>query len=182
MAGLGSAGQGRARQGKGAMRIKTERNEMTKIFFGGVPTDADVRKLEDAFGVPEIGTEIPHEDVESVLGLNRKQSRYITVTGAWRKRMATTHNVEIAAIPKVGFKCLSDKERIEFGMKGFQSGMRKQGRSVRKVSHVRTEDPVLLKTQDVMRRYHIAMTQQAASMMKEIEPPSAVSRLPRRVA
>lgn len=85
---------------------------MGKPFFGGVPTGPDVEKLNEAFGVPGPGV-IPYADVETVLGFTRGESRWDSVTDAWRKALRDKHNLEVRAVLNVGFKVLTEVERIE---------------------------------------------------------------------
>ena len=81
---------------------------MSKLFLGGVPTDIEVRLLNEEFGQPEEGQEITHEDVEKTVKLNRKTSRYRAVTLAWRRALLEEHNIQLGAVPSVGFRCLNN--------------------------------------------------------------------------
>lgn len=152
---------------------------MTKMFFGGVPTAMDVRRLNEAFPDLEEGDEISHSDIEALLELDHKSSRYRTVTSAWRRAMLNDHNIEIGAVAGAGFRCLTPGERVSGGIKGVKIGTRKQMRSVRRVMFVRTDDPILCRKQEVLQRFGIAVSAQASTMMKEIEPPKPTQRLPR---
>jgi len=82
------------------------------VFFGGVPTEPDVRKLVDRFGTPEPGI-IAHEDVEAVLGHGRLTSRYRTVVWVWRRRLFRQSNIDMIAEPGVGFRVLTSGERVD---------------------------------------------------------------------
>lgn len=84
---------------------------MSKLFFGGVPTEPDVKKLIDAYGVPQPGM-IPYADVAAVIGLDPKSTRWRSVTDAWRFRLRRENNIEVRAIPGMGFKVLTEQERI----------------------------------------------------------------------
>ena len=155
---------------------------MSRLFLGGVPTNADVRKLKDAFPDLTEGTEIRHEEVERVLELSRESSRYRCVTLAWRRDLLTHSGVDLGAVAGIGFRCLNPSERIAASVDGFKSGTRKQMRSVRRSALVQTDDPTLLKKQDVLRRFGAAIAQEAGAMMKEIEPPRAQPQAPRLVS
>lgn len=56
------------------------------VFFGGVPTQPDVELLMKEVPV-QSGTEVQYAEIERLLGLQRKQSRFRTVTDAWRRRL-----------------------------------------------------------------------------------------------
>ncbi|MBX3703979.1 MAG: hypothetical protein KF822_09415 [Steroidobacteraceae bacterium] len=154
---------------------------MSKPFFGGIPADIDVRKLEERFGDPQEGQEFGHDEVEAVLGLERGSNRYRTVTDAWRRRLLNQRNIEVGAVPGVGFRCLTPAERVDGSLKGFRTGTRQQLRSVRRAAVVRTEDEGLRHKQDLLRRYGAAISAEASNMMQEIEPPKAQPQMPRLV-
>jgi len=163
------------------MRNHTRKDHMTKVYFGGVPTDGDVRNLMDHFGQPKPGDEIPHEEVEAVLHSTREASRYRTVTTAWRKKMLREHNVDLSALPGVGFRCLTDAERVAAGVSGVQSGLRKQLHSVVRADRVQTDDEALRAKQDVLRRDGIALRAEATKAMRQIDPPKPAEQAPRLV-
>ena len=153
---------------------------MSKQFFGGLPTAMDVRQLVETFGQSPIeGREITHEEVERVIGVARSASRYKSVTGAWRRHMLAEHNVDVGAVAGVGFRILRPDERVTASVKSFQGGTRKQMRSIKRVMLVRSDDEVIRRKQDVMRRIGAAVVDQASTMMKEIEPPKPRESMPK---
>lgn len=154
---------------------------MSKTFLGGVPTGIDVRRLDEVFADLAEGAEVTHEQVEAALGIGRAQTRYRTVTVAWRRSLLNDRNIELAAVPGIGFRVLAASERLNASVKGFRQGVRKQMRSVRRSDMVRTDDPILMRKQEVMRRAGMAIARESASMMKEIEPPKAQQQMPRLV-
>jgi hypothetical protein len=170
------ARQGRARQGKGAKHIG---DEMSKAYFGGLPTAIDVRKLSDSFGEPDVGRTITHEEIEAALGIEHASNRYRTVVLSWRRKLLSESNIELGAVPGVGFKVLAADERISGSISSFQCGTRKQMRSVRRAMLVRTDDEILRRKQDVMQRTGSAIAAQASVLMKSIEPPKPTSALPK---
>jgi hypothetical protein len=107
-----------------------------KMFFGGVPVDPEVKMLRSHFGVPVHGQVIAHEDCETVLGLDRKSSRYKTVIHAWRSSLKRSDNIEFIALPGEGFRVLFDDERVEVHISGVSRGIRKIDRSARSLASV----------------------------------------------
>lgn len=152
---------------------------MSKAFFGGLPTALDLRRLAEAFPQIEEGDEITHEEVAEVLEVDQTGNRYRTVTNAWRKQLLNEHNVELGALPGIGFRSLTPSERVSGGVKGVQSGTRKQLRSVRRVALVRTEDEQLRNKQHLLMRYGAALQSMASTMIKEIEFPKPPEQMPR---
>ena len=84
------------------------------LFFGGIPTDEDVKKLEAAFGIPKEGADLPYAQVESVLHITRSENRWHSVTAAWRKKLWRTHNLKIACRSGEAFVCLAPMARVDF--------------------------------------------------------------------
>lgn len=154
---------------------------MSKVHFGGMPTEIDVRAITEAFPDLREGTEIMHDEIVRVIRVEHGSNRYRAVTEAWRRQMLNQHNVEIAAVPGSGFRVLPPDERISGSIKGFQIGMRKQLRAVKRSGMVRTDDEGLRRKQDLLRRYGAAIASEASNMMKEIEPPKPQQQMPRLV-
>ncbi len=152
---------------------------MSKAYFGGMPTDLDVRKLIETF--PELveGACVTHDEIEAVIGVDRHSNRYRAITIAWRSKLLRDENMEIGAVNGVGFEVRTPEGRMSSSIKGFQSGTKKQLRSVKRALLVRTDDPLLRQKQDLMQRFGAAIASQSGSLMKDIETPKAVEALPR---
>lgn len=142
------------------------------VHFGGAPVKPDVSKLVEKFGdQPKEGTQITHSEITAVIGVFHGSRRYQTVTTAWRDHILKTSSVEIAPLRGVGFEVLDAKNRIASGIKGIHSGARKQSRAVSRVGIVKTEDESLVRRQNAVAIYGMALKAQMAGLMKEIEPP-----------
>jgi hypothetical protein len=152
------------------------------VFFGGVPTQKDIKALAQRFADIDVGDEISHADIESCTGLSRKESRYQTVVAAWRKMLLNEKNIELGAVPGVGFRVLNNSERVSVGIDGIQKGARKQLRSIKKAVMVCTTDPALLKKQELMSRLGVAVQGEVSAMMRQVEPPKPFGALPRPMA
>lgn len=100
---------------------------MTKslIFGGGVPTEIDVRRLLEAFGIPAIGQLLTYDQISGALGLDRQSWRWHTVTGAWRKRLYREHNLVLSAIAKTGFKVEDSRGRVGVSASKYRGGLRR---------------------------------------------------------
>lgn len=154
---------------------------MSKLFLGGIPTAPDVKKLREAFPKIAEGTDFTHDQIQVVIGQHPKSSRYRCVTAAWRKELLNMDNIEIGAVAGIGFRALTGPERLGTNIKGFKQGTRKQGKSVRRVTMVRSEtlSPLEQGTQMHVMRLGAAVLAQASSMMKEIAPPRIADQAPR---
>lgn len=93
------------------------------LFRGGVPTAPDVRRLVEAFGVPEEGALIPYTEIEKVLGYERKSCRGNTVLWTWRRQLLREHNVMMGTRPE-GLVALTPAERVSVGKTKIGHGLR----------------------------------------------------------
>ena len=109
---------------------------VSHIFQGGVPTEPDVKRLDVAFPSPETETEITHDQLEAILNLSRRSSRYRTVLQAWRRKLMRLKNLDTEAIPNRGYKILREYERVNVSAKNFRQGVRKVGRAVTRIERV----------------------------------------------
>lgn len=152
---------------------------MNKLFLGGIPTGPDVKKLRDSIGELTEGRDIPHDEVQAILGIDPRASRYRSVTTAWRREMLNEQNIEIAAVPSVGFRVLPQAERLTTNIKGFKQGTRKQGKSVRRIVQIETEKLSEAEQQKHMHMVRLGsqVVQHAGSIMKQIDPPKSQEQL-----
>lgn len=100
----------------------------------GVPTEADVRRLIDAIGVPKIGDEITYKAICEVIKQTYPSARWWTVTNAWRMLLLRQHNICVAPHPDKEDDCqiflaLNDRQRLQRSIRGRRSGVRKVRRS-----------------------------------------------------
>jgi hypothetical protein len=150
-----------------------------KIFLSGTPTGSDVRKLIEAFKQPDVGTEITHERIETVIGYQRKSNRYKTVVTAWRHKLHRDNSIDMGAIKGIGYQSLADNERVANGVTGVQQGTRKQFRSIKKAVTVDTKDPILRKKQDLLSRYASVLQDHSVSFRKELRGPKPTEQMVR---
>jgi hypothetical protein len=124
-----------------------------KRFFGGVPVEPDVKALRDAFGVPKVGQTITDAQVEKITRLDRKEVRYRTVTGQWRKAVLRECNLRVAR--RGGqFIVLSQLERMDEDHGKFDNVARAVGRVAVDVARIDTAE-----FDDVGKKRHGALRQ-----------------------
>lgn len=104
----------------------------TKLFFGGVPVAPDVSKLIEHFGITKPGDHIPHEQVETALGLDRKKNRYRTVTRAWCNALWEQYNVR-QIVRHGGFETLTPEKRMDYAEYQGIKGVRRLNQAVKEV-------------------------------------------------
>jgi hypothetical protein len=109
--------------------FKEENVSNSKMYFGGVPTEPDVRRLLNKYGCPQQGQVMNYEEVATVIGIRKQDSRFKTVTNAWRKAIYSSYNIVIGTRPGVGFVALQEPERLDYGSRKFRHGIRQIKRS-----------------------------------------------------
>ena len=110
-----------------------------KLFFGGVPTEPDVKKLHEAFGVPDRGAVVSHSEIAAVIGVYRDESRYWTVVNRWRKDIEQEHGIVSDVDPGNAVEFLTDERAFDFGLKKRRSAIRVHWRHNTIIHLVRAE-------------------------------------------
>lgn len=110
-----------------------------RMFFGGIPTEPDVRRLMDRFGDPGPGMLIEYETLEKEIGKPRTSSRFRTVVSAWRARLLKEHNRVGMAVPSRGIRILREEERAGHAASGHRRGVRQVVRSARDAALIRLD-------------------------------------------
>jgi len=125
------------------------------LFLGGVPTEPDVRKLVEIYGVPKVGDEFPYQQIADALGVPIKSYRFRTVTWAWRKLLDRQHNLIVGAVQARGFVVLDNQQRVTFSAVRFKRGLK----AVRRGSCVASRtDTAGLTPEERRSRDHIVAT------------------------
>lgn len=152
-----------------------------KMFFGGIPTEPDVKRLLAAF--PEIVPDalIPYESVEKVLGTTRPTGRFRTITTAWRKRLEREQNFILVAVAGQGFRRLTEQDRSRMDTWRGVSHLRQFGRRTRDLCRVVTAafSAQDLASHDHRTRCQLGLLEAARQTTKEIAAPAAPKQLPR---
>jgi len=67
------------------------------VYFGGIPTGPDVKKLIDAFELSKMvpGYTIPYSEVEKIIEQQSDSNRWRSVTDAWRKKVERDYGIFI---------------------------------------------------------------------------------------
>lgn len=160
---------------------------MADVKFQRNPrTDADVELLLGRFRdlLPD-GRTIAHEEIETLLRMNRKQARYKTVTSKWRNILLGEQRVFLdgRAALGAGFVALTPDDMIRYSNRR----VRQVGRILRKAIQVASlPDPSELKSSE-MRNYQarlfVACEQLAQThkhvlldLTKALQPPRQLPR------
>ena len=95
-----------------------------KLFFAGIPTEPDVKRLEETFGVPEEGKLISWDSIAEAIRENRNGHRFRTVVGAWRRKLHRGHNVVMDAVAGEGIVAVDPAQRVGLGARRMDHGFR----------------------------------------------------------
>lgn len=109
-------------------------------FHVATPIQPDLDKLLQAFGKPEEGRVIRHEEIEAALGMRRGTSRYRAVLGKWRRKLVELHNVQLGLLVNVGYKALLPDERIDDSLGQFKRGARRIKEGVKRAASTHPDD------------------------------------------
>lgn len=155
---------------------------MTRLLFlGGVPTEPDVKKLNEAFLEIEPDQGIPYSAVEQIIGAKRGTSRWMAVTNAWRKHLRSLRNIVLAADGRSRmFRRLPEGERSE---RNASEWVQKQKQAIRRVNdQQRVVTSVMTEgernTHDHRTRVMVAHVEATREAAKQIAPPRAPRALP----
>lgn len=151
-------------------------------FFGGVPTDPDVKKLEAQFGMPTPGTLISHHDIAACIGVPWRSSRYRTVVDRWRRKLMRESNVDTGAEPGVGIKVLTPPERLVASEKDFKGAVVDIGRAGTRITAIPAEGLTEPERERKTRSEQIIWRTRlhAAAEVKALRPPPPTPALPAR--
>lgn len=103
----------------------------TTTFFRGIPTEPDVKRLEEAFGVPKIGTEIKYKAIADTIREAVGSHRYQSVVVAWRKRLENNHRVVLGTISGLAYVVLDGHGVANLSGATIKSALRKSGKAVK---------------------------------------------------
>jgi hypothetical protein len=124
-----------AGQGEETLKQKGEGMASDNMFFGGIPTDIEVKKLREAYPDSELkpGLLISYEEVETVAGLDRlaKRSRWMSVTDRWRRNVESEVGVIIGPDPDgtAAFKVYTEGDKVGLSTKKLKTAGRMARRS-----------------------------------------------------
>lgn len=84
------------------------------LFFGGVPVAPDIRRIVKAYPVESLtpGKVIPYKDIEGIIEVNARHSRFRTVTNSWRRQMEKDHGVVIVCPGDLTFKVADEIDKL----------------------------------------------------------------------
>ena len=139
---------------------------MGNLYFGGVPTELEVKALREAFPAMEVGQEITTEEVEKIIDVKKGESRYYTVTVRWRKEVERKDGLVIGQTPE-GFRVLDDADKTNLSTKKLISATRLARRS----RHVAALVDVSKLTPEQRKEFdHVAKASAAIILAAKIKP------------
>lgn len=97
---------------------------MAKTFFRGVPTEVDVKRLEETFGIPAEDVLIEYDSIEQALQLQKDSYRFRTVLHAWRSKLEREYNLLMVAVSGQGVKVATPDDRVTWASKKLKQGRR----------------------------------------------------------
>ena len=111
---------------------------MSKSYFGGVPTDVDVKKIREEYPESEMkpGQIIPYGEIEKLLNEKKWSNRFKGVTNRWRKLVEHETGMVVGTEAGQGFKILQEAEKVDLSGTKLRSAARLAKRSYQVASRV----------------------------------------------
>jgi len=148
-------------------------NRRQEVYFGGIPTDPDIKQIREAFPEDQLNAldEIPYEDIENLLGIPQTSSRFRAVTNRWRKIVEDETGLVIGVIRGKGFKLLNDEEKLDLSVGKLRTAVRQSHKSYRYASLV---DAKALNEENKKRLDHI--TSRSAKVIAAAQVRTAIEK------
>jgi hypothetical protein len=167
---LGKAGHGKEiiNQLKGKNEMQSE----TKNFFGGIPTDIEIRRLREYFPEKDLhyGTEITYKSISELIGCHEKTHRWSAITNRWRKVVERETNIIIGiGQPGISFKVLKEHEKVTLS----NCKLKNAARSIRRSYVISSRVDTKQLTEQQLREYDHA-TKCAVALMRSEQLKSRV--------
>lgn len=112
-----------------------------KMFFGGIPTDIEIKKLRRAYpkSSMKVGQTFTYKEVEKLIGAKPRTNRWNAITVRWRKLVEYEHGIIIGTERGLNrFKVLSEGEKVTLSKSKLRSAGRMARRSYIVASRVDT--------------------------------------------
>lgn len=157
------------------------------IFKGWIPYGPDVKRLAEAFPVPELteGLVITHTKMESILEVKRSTSRYYGVVNAWISKQKHDNGIIIIWQSSIGLKVLNPAEVLEHAETRTKQKSKQLGRAVKLFGWVDRKrlDETGQKRLDHQMVVSAKLAQAVACSQKELAVElSPIKSLPKRIA
>ena len=141
------------------------------MAIDGKPTRPDVDLLLKTFSFNEHDI-IRHEQIEAVIEHDWRSNRYRTIMKALTKRIKADRNQTLEALSSVGFKVLSQGERLESNAKKSNQEHKRMGRTYRDTGMIPNSElsPEQQIRRDSLQKTQLAMLK-AGKELKSLPPP-----------
>jgi len=109
-------------------------NGTNNLFFGGIPTATDVKRIMDAYPVETLtsGKLIGYDEIGAVINEPVRSNRWRSVSNAWRKRLEDESSILIGCKPeKKAFVVLNDDEKVDQENRKYRGAMKGVRRSLK---------------------------------------------------
>lgn len=115
-------------------------NTNPKLFFGGTPTDLEVKRIRDQWPDSQLkeGQVITYDEMAAVIGSPKNSNRFRTVTARWKKMVEHDSQMEILIGVQygVGFTVLNDSQKLGVSVAKIKTAVKAVRRSFLVAGHV----------------------------------------------
>lgn len=109
-----------------------------KVFYGGIPTDIDIRKLVDAYPMERMkaGDKYTYSEVGKLIGVSQADHRFRTVTNRWRGMVERETGKRIGAYEGEFFRVMTEPEKVEALQNKRKSIVKQVNKNIRRANLV----------------------------------------------
>ncbi len=151
-----------------------------RLFLGALPTDMELKKLNEKWPAPEPGLVIPYEEISLVIGVDAKKSRFMSVIQRWRRQFFKDLWL---ALPGDGtVKFLTEPERVEqVGREVVSLGKKARRTAVHAsvISMGKLDEPTRGKAEGYQRAaaaVFLKMSEEMKALRAALQPPKQLPR------
>lgn len=150
---------------------------MSKLFLGGVSTDAELSALTTKYQGMNPGDEVTYEDIERIINTAYGTTRFKTVVDRFKRAMFLHHNVELTVIRGVGYRASTAKERLDNGVTRVSRAFKQTRIAAVRVSAIPDSELTAL---EQSRKTHVQVVlakvvNATNTAVREIAPPRAIN-------
>ena len=125
----------------------------TQLFFGGIPTDIELKKLCDHWPETQmsIGDQFTYDEIATIISVRKKTTHLRTITNRWRKHIEALTGQILGPFDGKGLKVLSDSEKFSLRKSKTKSARKYTLRSIEIGANINLQNLSLVEREEDLR-------------------------------
>lgn len=105
---------------------------MSKLYFGGIPTEIELNRLKDKWPTEglKVGDVFAYSDISALIGAAHGSHRFQVVTNRWRKHIEKERGLILGPHNAEAFVVLNDSEKLGLSRQKLRTSAKASRRSV----------------------------------------------------